>query len=45
MPALGLMMGREDDAMELSLWIPVLIVLGLIVFGLLFAFVAGCDKV
>ncbi len=31
--------------MELSIWIPALIVLGLVVFGLLFAFVAACDKI
>lgn len=31
--------------MDLTLWIPVLVLLGLLVLGLMFAFVAGCDKV
>ena len=31
--------------MDLTLWIPVLVLLGLLVLGLVFAFVAGCDKV
>ncbi len=31
--------------MDLAIWIPVLIVLGLVTMGLMFAFVRGCDKV
>jgi hypothetical protein len=31
--------------MNLETWVPGLIVLGLVVFGLMFAFVAACDKV
>lgn len=31
--------------MNLALWIPALVGLGLATMGLMFAFVAGCDKV
>ncbi len=31
--------------MNLAVWLPVLLVLGLAIFGLLFAFVVACDKV
>ena len=31
--------------MNLTVWTPALLILGLATFGLLFAFVAGCDKV
>jgi hypothetical protein len=31
--------------MELYVWLPALFVLGLLVLGLMFAFVAACDKV
>jgi hypothetical protein len=31
--------------MDLSFWIPVLLVLGIVTFGLLFAFVEVCDRV
>ncbi len=31
--------------MNLELWIPALVILGLATMGLMFAFVAGCDKV
>jgi hypothetical protein len=31
--------------MDLSLWLPALLVLGLAVLGLMFAFVAACDRV
>lgn len=31
--------------MNLVLWIPALVVLGLVTMGLLFAFVIGCEKV
>jgi len=31
--------------MDLFIWIPVTIVIGLVTFGLLFAFITACDKV
>ena len=31
--------------MSLVLWLPALFLLGLVVFGLLFAFVKACDRV
>ena len=31
--------------MDLTLWVPALLLLGLAAFALLFAFVAGCAKV
>jgi len=31
--------------MNLTIWIPALILLGLLTLGLMFAFVAACDKV
>ncbi len=31
--------------MNLTIWIPALILLGLVTLGLMFAFVVGCDKV
>lgn len=31
--------------MDLTLWIPAMVVLGLVTLGLMFAFVVGCDKV
>jgi hypothetical protein len=31
--------------MNLAIWTPALILLGLITLGLMFAFVYGCDKV
>lgn len=31
--------------MNLVLWLPGLFLLGLLTFGLLFAFVVGCDRV
>ncbi len=31
--------------MNLEIWIPALVVLGLVTMGLMFAFVTGCDKV
>jgi hypothetical protein len=33
------------EAMNLYVWLPALFALGLAVMGLMFAFVAGCDKV
>jgi hypothetical protein len=33
------------EAMDLTIWLPALFGLGLAVMGLMFAFVAGCDKV
>lgn len=31
--------------MDFSFWIPILVLLGLLVLGLMFVFVTGCDKV
>jgi hypothetical protein len=31
--------------MDLMIWLPSLFVLGLVVMGLMFAFVAACDRV
>jgi hypothetical protein len=31
--------------MNLTIWIPALVLLGLVTLGLMFAFVAACDKV
>jgi hypothetical protein len=31
--------------MDLAMWIPALLILGLATMGLMFAFVVGCDKV
>jgi hypothetical protein len=31
--------------MNLELWIPLTVALGLVTMGLMFAFVVGCDKV
>ena len=36
---------REECSMNLAIWTPVLLLLGLATFALMFAFVAGCDKV
>jgi hypothetical protein len=34
-----------DSVMDLFIWLPVTVVLGLAAFGILFAFITGCDKV
>lgn len=31
--------------MNLAIWIPIVVILGLVTLGLMFAFVKGCDKV
>ena len=31
--------------MDLELWIPAMILLGLVTMGLMFAFIVACDKV
>jgi len=31
--------------MDLNIWIPALVILGLVTMGLMFAFVIGCDNV
>jgi len=31
--------------MNLAIWLPALLLLGLLTMGLMFAFVLGCDKV
>lgn len=36
---------RGDDSVNLTIWIPAMIFLGLTVFGLMFAFVVGCENV
>ena len=33
------------EAFNLAVWLPALLLLGLAVMGLMFAFVAGCDRV
>jgi hypothetical protein len=35
----------EDFAMDLAIWVPLTVVLGLAALGLMFAFVVACDKV
>jgi hypothetical protein len=35
----------EDQTMDLTIWLPALFILGLAVMGLLFAFVAACERV
>jgi hypothetical protein len=35
----------EETLMDLAVWLPALFLLGLATMGLLFAFVAACDKV
>jgi hypothetical protein len=37
--------GRKDGKMNPALWLPLLFVLGLATFALLFAFLIGCDRV
>jgi hypothetical protein len=36
---------RERGAMDLSVWIPALVLLGLGTMGLMFAFVVACQKI
>ena len=36
---------RGVDAVNLTIWIPAMILLGLLTMGLMFAFVKACDKV
>jgi len=36
---------REDQSVNLLLWLPALFLLGLATMALLFAFVIGCEKV
>ena len=36
---------KEGLAMDLTVWIPVLFLLGLVTMALLFAFVVACDRV
>ncbi len=31
--------------MNLTIWLPAMFALGLVTFGLMFAFLAGCEKV
>lgn len=31
--------------MDLNVWIPAMVILGLVSFGLMFAFIKGCDEV
>lgn len=35
----------EGDAMDLTIWLPALLLLGLVFVGLMFLFVEACDKV
>ena len=36
---------EKERLMNLELWIPITVALGLVTMGLMFAFVVGCDKV
>jgi hypothetical protein len=36
---------RENEAMDMTIWLPALLLLGLAVVGLMFLFVEACDKV
>lgn len=36
---------QEIDTVDLSIWIPTMVLLGLVTLGLMFAFVVACDKV
>jgi hypothetical protein len=36
---------RTEWFMDLAIWIPSTVILGLVTMGLMFAFVIGCDKV
>src|SRR6478735_4374256 len=36
---------KRDFAMDLAIWLPSLLVLGLVGLGLMFAFISACDKV
>ena len=33
------------EAFDLTIWLPAVFLLGLLTMGLMFAFVAGCDRV
>lgn len=35
----------ETATMDLTIWLPSLFILGLVVMALMFAFLAGCDRV
>ena len=37
--------GRGNIAMDLTLWIPAMLLLGLVTMGLFFAFLAVCEHV
>ena len=34
-----------ERSMDLNIWIPAMVILGLVTMGLMFAFVVGCDRV
>jgi hypothetical protein len=36
---------KSERSMDLAIWIPAMVVLGLVTMALMFAFVVGCDKV
>jgi hypothetical protein len=36
---------KKEEPMNLELWIPITVILGLVTMGLMFAFVVACDKV
>ena len=44
-PLLGSRPSPEGKKMNLVVWIPALVLLGLATLGLMFAFVIACDKV
>jgi hypothetical protein len=35
----------REETMNLEIWIPITVILGLATMGLMFAFVIACDKV
>jgi hypothetical protein len=36
---------KGEAAVDLTIWLPAMMLLGLVVFGLMFSFVVVCDKV
>jgi hypothetical protein len=41
----GSRFGPEDSTVDLTFWLPGVFLLGLAVLGLMFAFVAACERV
>ena len=36
---------RKEDAMDLTVWLPALFLLGIVGMAAMFAFIAACDRV